>query len=386
MNQFRKAVLWISLTLTLLSGILLRYQWSTGDIWISEIKQVIHAHSHQAMLGWLFWGILLLFYHQFKAQKSADKMLEIGLLFVTILIFPAFLYQGYGAISITISTLHILLSYPFLIQLYRKHLSGKTGVSAEIWISAGIIYFCSTIGPFALAGSGAMGQGWMESWIAYYLHTSFNGWITFAIVGWLFFRSTSIKADLLPSWAITLWMVSVFGAALPLMQFELPAVVNLIGSVSLILYSVIGVWIGWILLRDVFENDCANLLIVVGIAFFLLKQILTGSMIFPSVAAFAETYNIAQISFTHVALLGFASVILMQFFYRVQHFTLKLPFLSGVIMYVAFLLFEASSRFFSFAFYFNIQRWYMWSGWVILLGWMMLFISFRKISKVNPVS
>lgn len=386
MHSFRKAVLWISLALTLLSGILLRYQWATGDIWIIEIKQLIHAHSHQAMLGWLFWGILLLFYHQFNAQRSVNKILVSALLVVSLLIFPAFLYQGYGTISITLSSLHIFLSYPLLIMLYRKYLSGAKGPSADFWNSAGVLYVCSTIGPFMLAGSGAMGQGWMESWIAYYLHTSFNGWITFALVGWLFHRYKTDDGERLPSWICTVWMFSVFGATLPLMEFELPYIFHLTGLISLLLYSLIGVYLGSILLRNALNHDHPNVLIIVGLVFFLFKQLLAGSLVFPSVTAFAETHNIAQISFTHVALLGFSSVILIQFFYRRQQLSLSIPFLIGVFMYVGFLLFESATRFLSYALYFNIQRWYLWSGGVIFLGWLLMAISSFMNAKSNQVS
>src|SRR5699024_11252073 len=75
---------------------------------------VLHAHSHLAILGWAFLGTLIIFlsiqWDDNKRKKEA-KAISVTLFITSLDMFIDFLYQGYGLVSIILSTLHIALEY-----------------------------------------------------------------------------------------------------------------------------------------------------------------------------------------------------------------------------------------------------------------------------------
>jgi hypothetical protein len=74
------------------------------------------------MLGWVYLMLYTLFVHYFIPDK---KPIHNRLFWVTefavIGMLVSFPFQGYGAISISFSTLHILCSYYFVYLIWRHH-------------------------------------------------------------------------------------------------------------------------------------------------------------------------------------------------------------------------------------------------------------------------
>src|SRR5699024_12757302 len=79
--------------------------------------------SHTAILGWAFLGVLsvmlALFWTRIKRRKQAIALIS-SLFIVSLVMFFAFMSQGYDVFSIITSTLHIFLVYWGAIFIYRE--------------------------------------------------------------------------------------------------------------------------------------------------------------------------------------------------------------------------------------------------------------------------
>ena len=99
--------------LTALTGIWMRAYLLSPTTWI-DYDHILHAHSHLAMLGWIFIAafivFLTLYWKKLSSRKHAFVILA-ALFISSLLMFLAFLYQGYGGFSIALSTIHIWVEY-----------------------------------------------------------------------------------------------------------------------------------------------------------------------------------------------------------------------------------------------------------------------------------
>ena len=113
MLRFFVQVSFLFFSLVALTGAWMRYYPFAPGTSI-PYSHVLHAHSHFALLGWAFMGCFVLFLHFFwerirhkkQAILAASAMAGISLAMLF-----AFLYQGYGPLSIAVSTLHIFAEY-----------------------------------------------------------------------------------------------------------------------------------------------------------------------------------------------------------------------------------------------------------------------------------
>ncbi|MFC0605078.1 hypothetical protein [Winogradskyella pulchriflava] len=154
-----------------------------------------HAHSHGAMLGWVYLMLYTFFVYYFIPDK---KPIYIRLFWLTqisvvgmMLSFP---FQGYAAISISFSTLHIFCSYCFAFLIWKHH---KTqSLATKKLLKASLIFMVlSTIGVWCLGPAVTMlGQAsaFYQIAIQFFLHFQFNGWFLIAVTA-LFFHLLKIK-------------------------------------------------------------------------------------------------------------------------------------------------------------------------------------------------
>lgn len=188
----------INFLIAALLGLLLRYQYvNTLEI---NFRFITHAHSHLAMLGWIYLMLYSLITHYFVPEK---KQIYTRLFWVTqfavtgmLLSFP---FQGYAAISISFSTLHIFCSYYF-VKLLWKDLQIEE-VSERLLVRASLVFMLlSTIGVWCLGPAVAtLGNqsAFYNIAIQFFLHFQFNGWFLFAVLAVLFkiFSLSGIKIN-----------------------------------------------------------------------------------------------------------------------------------------------------------------------------------------------
>ncbi|MFH7014977.1 hypothetical protein [Flavobacterium sp. FlaQc-47] len=114
---------------------------------------ILHAHSHIAMLGWVYLIIYVLIVRFFIPKVKSSKPFYNRLFWLTefsvIGMMIAFPIQGYALFSIVFSTMHILLSYVFCRIIWRDSLKEKTEAQRLLFVAI-LFMVLSTFGVWCL--------------------------------------------------------------------------------------------------------------------------------------------------------------------------------------------------------------------------------------------
>ncbi len=178
--------------LAALLGVFLRLFFVTSVP--ANFRHVVHAHSHIALLGWVYLGLSTLIYKMYFEKAGKEKVYKSIFWFTQftllgmLLTFP---FTGYAALSITFSTLFLFASYLFTwfvlkkVPVHHKKKNSFKCIKAALWY---LVF--SSIGPWALGGIMAtLGKTsiWYKMAIYFYLHFQYNAWFILALCGILFF-------------------------------------------------------------------------------------------------------------------------------------------------------------------------------------------------------
>lgn len=172
-----------------LIGLLMRYVY----LFPLDINYVflLHAHSHVAMLGWVYLMIYVLIVRFFLPSEKREKPVYSNLFWLTefsvigmMITFPV---QGYALFSIIFSTLHIVFSYIFCRLVWKDIVKEKTPATMVLRTSVLFMVF-STFGVWCLGPAVSMlgkQSGFYQIAIQFFLHFQFNGWFLFAVLALL---------------------------------------------------------------------------------------------------------------------------------------------------------------------------------------------------------
>ncbi|MEP6802933.1 MAG: hypothetical protein ABI892_00315 [Flavobacterium sp.] len=148
---------------------------------------ILHAHSHIAMLGWVYLMMYVLivrfFIPKLKSEKPFYNRLFWLIEFSVIGMMISFPIQGYALFSIVFSTMHILLSYVFCRMIWRDSLKEKTEAQRLLFVAILFMAF-STFGVWCLGPAlNMLGKQspFYQIAIQFFLHFQFNGWFLFAV-------------------------------------------------------------------------------------------------------------------------------------------------------------------------------------------------------------
>ena len=167
----------IFLTLAASMGLILRLIQSGFPP--MNYKYLLHTHSHVALIGWVYNGAFIIISNLLGVQnnKGFKRLFWITQLSIIGMLF-SFPFQGYGAISITFSTLYVFCSY-YLVVLIFRHTSDESKSTKSRFLRWGSIYLiASSIGPYALGYFMAKDMGdsiWYNLSIYWFLHFLFSG-------------------------------------------------------------------------------------------------------------------------------------------------------------------------------------------------------------------
>ncbi len=330
------------LVVTALSGVFMR---STGISWDGlqlpavPYANVLHAHSHLALLGWVYMALFLLLLTQFcqpEVLRSKQVRSMYGITQVTLIaMFAAFLAQGYAIGSIALSTLQILLSYWFAWWLWRQLSKQQRSVAAgspvplSIRIAKGslLCLTASSIGPWTLAVLSAkqlQESPLYDAAIYFYLHLQYNGWFTLALVAILVRmlekRNVALPGklvdgcyrlyawSLLPAYLLSvLWAVPGSGG---LLAVAAAAAVCQWGAALLLLLALHRVRTAIIRMF----TDWSLLLLLLSLAIFLVKSTLELGPVIPSLSEWIYGSRSVVIGYLHLTLLGFVSLFCLALF------------------------------------------------------------------------
>lgn len=181
----------INLLIVAFLGALMRYKIGFSFPFFSQ-KNILHAHSHFAFLGWVTQGlyILLIGYLQEKVGsinvKRYTTLLTLNLTCAVIMLISFFI-QGYGLISISFSTLSIVLACVFAYHFFKDLSKIQSHKESVPWFKAALWFnLFSSIGTFYLAYmmvSHNFNERWYLAAVYYYLHFQYNGFFFFTIMG-----------------------------------------------------------------------------------------------------------------------------------------------------------------------------------------------------------
>lgn len=321
-NWFRIAL--INLLFAAAIGALLRamYIW---EIPFVRFRPFLHAHSHVALLGWLFIGVALCLLHDGGAGALTRSMrrLLIGLQSAVIVMLVSFSIQGYGAASIAASSAHLLLAYPLLYLLWRSSRTWPAEGSGRLTRWSLAFFIISTLGTWALPviiATGNQGQEIYYWAVQFFLHFQFNGWFWFAAMAigarWAERNGFQLRIDRL---TFTLWVLSAFLTyALAIAWSEPHPAVFATVSVAVAMQ----VWAASRTLRLLQRlraqayarfTPWARVLIGIALVSMAMKVLVQAAVAVPAVAIMSLTVRHLVMGFIHMNTLGTMTTLLLAY-------------------------------------------------------------------------
>ncbi len=295
-------------------------------------KFLVHAHSHVALLGWVYTALTTLIYKQYLVDAPIEKKYRTLFWFTQativgmLLTFP---FTGYALFSIVFSTLFLFASYRFIWFFMRytsqeqKRTNSYKCTHIALWYMA-----VSSMGPWALGiimNTAGSGSELYRNAIYFYLHFQYNGWFVMALFGILVHILEQYETVFPKSgfrqffWTMNTGVVATFGLSLLWMK---PPIwiywVSGLGAVMQIL--AMGTFIGQLfrfgkVLKKRSQKKFRVLLKIVGLLFLfkLLFQLLGA---FPYWATAISSNIDLIIGYLHWTFLGVVSMALLAFLYH----------------------------------------------------------------------
>ena len=315
-NWFKIALL--NLVLATVLGALLRYAFVEELNWM-KFRYVLHAHSHVAMLGWVYLALYALLAAFFLDEKANHRFYNrlfwltqisvLGMLF-------SFPVQGYGAVSIAFSTLHILLSYVWAWRFWADTRAKPASWSLHFARASIIFMVISTLGIWSIGPvltGGLRSATFFHLAVQFFLHFQFNGWFIFAALAlalrfferkgielpaiqikvffWLLSISCMLTYALAVAWSNPLPIVFVVnGAGVAIQLAALAAFLVLVWPQR---QAIVGLFSGW-----------NKALLLIAFYSFAGKIAIQSAVIIPFIARAAYTIRNYVIGFIHLILLG----------------------------------------------------------------------------------
>jgi hypothetical protein len=243
MNSKRNWIIccFLNFTVASIMGLIMRFTFLFP---LKSIKYIyfLHAHSHVAILGWVYMMIYILIVCFFIPKDKSDKPIYSRLFwateFVIIGMMISFPLQGYALFSIIFSTLHILLSYVFC-WLVWKDCSKDKSAAGKLLITSILFMIFSTFGVWCLGPTiNMLGKQniFYQIAIQFFLHFQFNGWFLFAILA-LFIKQfkNEIETEQFKIFLAFFILATFFTVAFPISWFVKSSIlkgINILGVLS----------------------------------------------------------------------------------------------------------------------------------------------------------
>lgn len=373
-------------------GLALRYSF-IGDIGVNY-RYLTHAHSHVAMLGWVYLMLYVLFVHYFVPKQKpifvnvfwVTQIAVVGMMF-------SFPFQGYAAISISFSTLHIFCSYYF-VYLIWKHQKMQSKVTRKLVKASLVFMVLSTIGVWCLGPAVSMlGQAsaFYQIAIQFFLHFQFNGWFLIAVVA-LFFHSIKVEDSRLFRLFFKLLIAStILTIALPVHWFLPHTILIFINGIGVVL-QLIMLYYFLKLIKPKYsiilsqQTKLVSYLYGFSVFCLILKIGVQLFSLFPEFSQVVYAHRNLVIGFIHLLMLGVITGFLFSFIVNSTLVNLTTSLYFGVISFlIGFLLTEVLLVIQGGRFYFGnglLPHYYLWLFlFSILLPLGIVFLLFNIVTK-----
>ncbi|UCS93313.1 hypothetical protein KZP23_22140 [Echinicola marina] len=302
-------------------GLLLRMVFIWEISWI-DYRNWLHGHSHVALLGWAYLLSYALMVDRLVPKGKQNASYYQRLFYITQLsvlgMMVSFPIEGYGPVSISFSTIHIVGSYFFVYGIWRDMRTGNQ--SLNYWFRMGLCCMViSTLGVLAIGPIMALiGKGSMlyQAAIQFYLHFQFNGWFLTVAIGLLMifigqqkFKDTGNKFRL---------FLGLYVASILLTYFHIlfwaygHSVFYLLNSAGVLFQAIaVGMWIGmfWKSIKVTIDGleKIAKYLFYFGLFSLSLKVLLQIALITPFAVEMSTTVRPLIVGYIHLFMIGAVS-------------------------------------------------------------------------------
>jgi hypothetical protein len=338
----------VNLLIVSVLGILMRYKIAFSFPFLQQ-KFILHSHSHFAFSGWITQVLMVLMvaylcrtntnaFRNFRILLYANLITAYGMLF-------SFPVQGYGAVSITFSTLNILTAYLFAFKFWKALNRLPVREESHSWFKASLVFnMISSVGAFSLAYMMAtknLHPHWYLAAVYFFLHFQYNGWFFFSCMGLLAdkFRSSGMNMTFMRNVFLLFAIACVPAYFLSALWLPIPIPVYILVVISAIA-QVIG---GYILFTRI--NKYKNLLKInnitgnwlmwlagVSLAIKLLLQL--GSTI-PALSDLAFGFRPIVIGYLHLVLLAVITLFILGYIISRRYIQLNRTVLWGTYIFTA---------------------------------------------------
>ncbi|TNJ44266.1 hypothetical protein KFZ70_03365 [Tamlana fucoidanivorans] len=323
-----------------LMGLLLRYTY-LGDIHFNY-RFLTHAHSHVAMLGWVYLLLYSLFVHHFIPEKRPVYYRLFWLTQLAVMgMMLSFPFQGYASISIAFSTLHIFCSYYFSYLFFKNAQFGSV-ITKYLTRTSLVFMLISTIGVWCLGPAVTMlgnRSAFYQIAIQFFLHFQFNGWFIIAVLTVLFHVLEVQDVKLFRPFLGLLVLSTILSLALPVHWF-LPHPFLIKANIVAVLLQLIMLFLFLKIIKPyqkaLLASNSKTALYVFGFSVFcfLIKIGMQLTVLSPKFAEEVFQHRNFVIGFIHLTMLGVISGFLLFFIIKNQWVASTALLKGGVLSFV----------------------------------------------------
>jgi hypothetical protein len=324
--RFWLRIAFINLLVVVFIGVVLRYKIAFSFPFIDQ-KNLLHGHSHFAFTGWITQALMALLAARLNPGEPGKilkkyRWLLFANLFTAYGMLVSFPLQGYGAWSISFSTLSILTAYAFAFFFWKDLDAQQVKSCSHRWYKAALLFnIISSAGTFFLAYMMAtknIHQHWYLASVYFFLHFQYNGWFFFAGMGLLIGSIEKLVADKTKFNLIFRFFVLACVPAYFLSALWLPTPAFVYWLVVLAAAAQLA---GWGLLVQVLHKNKAavkgavtatgNRVLLLAGAALSIKLLLQMGSVIPSLSHLAFGFRPIVIGYLHLVLLGVITMFLL---------------------------------------------------------------------------
>ncbi len=352
-------------------GVIMRYKIGFEFPYFDQ-KNLQHGHSHFAFSGWVSHILYLLLYTQLprsEERRNGLKKLQyliIANLFLAYAMLISFILQGYGAISIAISTLSVACSYFFAWFYFMETKQNAHINPSSKWNYWGLfLNIVSSFGTFYLAymmATKSISQHFYLGSIYFFLHFQYSGWFFFACMGFFIAKLNAIIPGgvnndenlrlfkLFAIASIPAFLLSILWANLPWYMYAfaiIAAILQLVGLWKLTLLIKTNI-------KSIKEKWSFIVRLLYSLAFLALviKLFLQSGSLFPEISKLAFGFRSIVIAYLHLVLLVLISLFLIgalfhEGYIRISKWTIRsiITFCIGVFLNEFILMLQGITSF-----------------------------------------
>jgi hypothetical protein len=306
----------VNLVLAGIMGVAMRWHllWPLPGL---NLRHWTHAHSHVALLGWVFMALISLVYaHWLPDGGRYIRRYRIFLWLCQLSVAGmaiTFPLMGYAAASIAFSTLHMLLSLYVALMIFR-HTRSMEGFDTLLLHTALWCMLISALGPLALGPLSALGYKytvWYNAAVYFYLHFQYNGWFTLCLLAIVL---RCIQVEIVPNGSGIFYLIVVgvvLSFCLSLLGFQVPVWIVWTGMAGAVVQLIGLVWLASCTYSPVrLLTKPHQWLLYVAFAALLIKCVLQLLSGVPFLTELAYNSRDVVIAYLHLVLLGFVTALL----------------------------------------------------------------------------